>query len=157
MIHMIQELFGQTLRRFVVGHIGKTGSAAHGASPQGFVFLSCHPANMRRESVIFQRGTLPRSNPPGSSRENAGVSAPLAALNRSARVRARAEFMSATKPSASDPNHSGEFQLRFRPPRGEPVAIGRVELTDSVRIPAGPRHPITSYPKALQLSKSHVI
>jgi hypothetical protein len=48
--------------RFVVRHIGKTGSAAHGASQQGFVFLSRHPANMRPERVIFQRGTLPQSN-----------------------------------------------------------------------------------------------
>jgi hypothetical protein len=31
---------------------------------------------------------------------------------------AQAEFMSATKPSASDPNHSGEFSTATRPPKG---------------------------------------
>jgi hypothetical protein len=35
------------LGRFVVRHIGKTGSVAHGASQKGFVFLSCHPPNFR--------------------------------------------------------------------------------------------------------------
>src|SRR5712671_5739244 len=37
----------------------------------------------------------------------------------------QAEFMSATKSSPSDSNHSGEFST---PIRGEPVAIGRLEL-----------------------------
>src|SRR3954462_940808 len=41
--------------RFVVRHIGKTGTVAHRASQHGFVFLSRHPANMRPDSVIFQR------------------------------------------------------------------------------------------------------
>jgi len=31
---------------------------------------------------------------------------------------ARAEFMSATKPSASDPNHSGEFLTPIQAPKG---------------------------------------
>jgi hypothetical protein len=31
---------------------------------------------------------------------------------------ARAEFMSATKPSASDPNHSGEFSTSIQAPKG---------------------------------------
>ena len=52
------------VRRLVVRHLGKAGSAAHGAPQQGFVFLSWHPANMRPEPVIFQRGTLPQSNWP---------------------------------------------------------------------------------------------
>jgi len=41
---------------------------------------------------------------------------------------AQAEFMSATKPSASDPNYSANFLLRFGPSRCEPIATGRVEL-----------------------------
>ena len=55
-VHFNPRIVIANLMRFVVRHIGKTGSAAHGASQQGFVFLSCHPANMRPESVIFQRG-----------------------------------------------------------------------------------------------------
>src|SRR5260370_799920 len=51
-----------SLMRFVVRHIGKTGSAAHGASQQGFVLLSRHLANMRPRASIFQCGTLPQSN-----------------------------------------------------------------------------------------------
>jgi hypothetical protein len=31
---------------------------------------------------------------------------------------AQAEFMSATKPSASDPNHSGEFSIAIQPLKG---------------------------------------
>jgi hypothetical protein len=31
---------------------------------------------------------------------------------------AQAEFMSATKPSASDPNHSGEFSTAIQPLKG---------------------------------------
>lgn len=31
---------------------------------------------------------------------------------------AQAEFMSATKPSASDPNHSGEFSIATQPLKG---------------------------------------
>jgi hypothetical protein len=33
------------VRGLVVRHLGKAGSAAHGAPQQGFVFLSWHPAN----------------------------------------------------------------------------------------------------------------
>src|SRR5258708_40250705 len=51
-----------SLMRFVVRHIGKTGSAAHGASQQGFVLLSRHLANMRPRAPIFQCGTLPQSS-----------------------------------------------------------------------------------------------
>jgi hypothetical protein len=40
----------------------------------------------------------------------------------------QAEFMSATKPSASIPIIPANFQLRFRPSMLEPVAIGMLEL-----------------------------
>jgi hypothetical protein len=65
------------LRRFVVRHIGKTGSAAHGACQHGFVFLSWHPANMRPDRTLFQSRTLPQSNWPTTQ-----ASADLAGLKK---------------------------------------------------------------------------
>ena len=67
------------VRRLVVRHLGKAGSAAHGAPQQGLVFLSWHLANMRPGPVIFLRGTLPQSNHP--------LGRPIAGLERVAGAR----------------------------------------------------------------------
>jgi hypothetical protein len=64
---------------------------------------------------------------------------------------AQAEFIRSTKSPVSDPNHSGESQVRSSPLRAEPLAREKVELLHNaevngfgfryvVRVYAGQRH-----------------